>query len=67
VPLTDLYTTAGEYISGRGGVIQLRAGVESFRAEASEVRVVTNGLEQKFDFLVLAVPFDVLGASCPRL
>jgi zeta-carotene desaturase len=66
VPLTDLYTTAGEYIRGRGGVIQLRAGVETFRAEASEVSVVTNGLEQKFDFLVLAVPFDALGRMLPE-
>lgn len=66
VPLTDLYSTAGEYIRGHGGEIQLRAGVEAFRAEASEVAVVTNGLEQKFDFLVLAVPFDVLGRMLPE-
>ena len=66
VPLTDLYSTAGEYIRGRGGEIQLRAGVETFRAEASGVGVVTNGLEQKFDFLVLAVPFDVLGRMLPE-
>ncbi len=66
VPLTDLYSTAGEYIRSRGGEVQLRAGVEAFRAEASEVDVVTNGLEQKFDFLVLAVPFDVLGRMLPE-
>ena len=33
VPLTDLYSTAGEYIRNRGGEIQFRAGVESFRGE----------------------------------
>ena len=65
VPLTDLYSTAGDYIRARGGEIQLRAGVESFRSEISEVSVTTNGQEQKFDYLVLAVPFDVLGRMLP--
>jgi len=70
VPLTDLYSTAGDYIRARGGEIQFRAGVESFRAEASEaenseVRVTTNGQEQKFDYLILAVPFDALGRMLP--
>jgi len=61
VPLTDLYGTTGDYIRARGGEIQCRASVESFRAAGSEVSVTTNGQEQKFDYLVLAVPFDVLG------
>jgi len=65
VPLTDLYSTAGDYIRARGGEIQLRAGVESFRAEAFGVSVTTNGQQQKFDYLVLAVPFDVLGRMLP--
>jgi squalene-associated FAD-dependent desaturase len=65
VPLTDLYGSAGEYISVRGGDVQLRASVESFRAETSEVSVTANGQEQKFDYLVLAVPFDVLGRVLP--
>src|SRR5712692_2943404 len=65
VPLTELYSTAGDYIRARGGEIQLRASVESFRSEISEVSVTTNGQEQKFDYLVLAVPFDVLGRMLP--
>ena len=65
VPLTDLYSQTGDYIRARGGDIQFRAGVESFRAEDSEVSVTTNGQEQKFDYLVLAVPFDVLGRILP--
>jgi squalene-associated FAD-dependent desaturase len=65
VPLTDLYSTAGDYIRARGGEVQLRAGVESFRAGASDVSVTTNGQEQKFDFLLSAVPFDVLGRMLP--
>jgi zeta-carotene desaturase len=70
VPLTDLYSQTGDYIRARGGEIQFRAGVESFRAkgseaETSEVSVTANGQEQKFDYLVLAVPFDVLGRILP--
>ena len=66
MPLTDLYNTTGDYIRARGGEIQFRAGVESFRAQGSQVNVTTNGQEQKFDYLVLAVPFDVLGRMLPK-
>jgi squalene-associated FAD-dependent desaturase len=70
VPLTDLYSQTGDYIRTRGGEIQFRAGVESFWAETSEagtseVTVTTNGQEQKFDYLILAVPFDALGRILP--
>ena len=65
VPLTDLYSTAGDYIRARGGEVQFRAGVESFRTVPFAVNVTTNGQEQKFDYLVLAVPFDVLGRMLP--
>ncbi|MGA7081151.1 MAG: hydroxysqualene dehydroxylase HpnE [Terriglobales bacterium] len=65
VPLTDLYSTAGDYIRARGGDIQFRAGVDSFRAEPSSVVVTISGQEQKFDYLILAVPFDVLGRMLP--
>ncbi len=65
VPLTDLYSTAGDYIRARTGDIQFRAGVDSFRAEASNVEVTVNGQGQKFDYLILAVPFDVLGRILP--
>ena len=65
VPLTDLYSTAGDYIRNRGGEIQFRAGVESFRADAADVIVRANGQEQRYDYLVMAVPFDVLGRLLP--
>jgi squalene-associated FAD-dependent desaturase len=65
VPLTDLYSTAGDYIRSRGGEIQFRAGVESFRADAADVIVRANGLEQHFDYLVMAVSFDLLGRLLP--
>jgi squalene-associated FAD-dependent desaturase len=65
VPLTDLYSTAGDYIRARGGDIQLRAGVEAFREGTAEVYVTTNGQEKRFDYLALAVSFDVLGRLLP--
>jgi zeta-carotene desaturase len=65
VPLTELYSTAGDYVRARGGEIQLRSAVESFRAEASGVSVTANGQQHRFDYLVLAVPFNVLGRMLP--
>ena len=65
VPLTELYSTAGDYIRARGGEIQFRAGVESFQTVPFAVNVTTNGQAQKFDYLVLAVPFDGLGRILP--
>ena len=65
VPLTDLYNAAGDMIRGRGGDVHLRSGIESFRAQPSDVTVVVNGQEQNFDYLVLAVPFDVLARILP--
>jgi squalene-associated FAD-dependent desaturase len=65
VPLTELYGTAGDYIRARGGEVHFRAGMESFRAGAADVSVTTSGQEQKFDYLLLAVPFDALGRMLP--
>jgi squalene-associated FAD-dependent desaturase len=65
VPLTELYHTGGEYIRKRGGEIQFRTSVESFRADASSVTVTAGGNEQRFDYLVTAVPFDVLARLLP--
>jgi len=65
VPLTDLYSTAGDYIRARGGEIQFRASFESFQMDGFEVSVTANGQEQKFDYLILAVPFEALGRVLP--
>ncbi len=65
VPLTDLYSAAGEYIRGRGGEIRLRAGVESFEAHSAGVTVVANEERLIFDYLLLAVPFDGIARLLP--
>jgi zeta-carotene desaturase len=65
VPLTELYSAAGDVIRGRGGDVQFRAGMDSFRTQALDVTVLVNGQEQQFDYLVLAVPFDILARILP--
>jgi squalene-associated FAD-dependent desaturase len=65
VPLTELYSGAGDYIRTRAGEVQLRAGIESFRVEASAVKLFMNEMEASFDYAVLAVPGDVLSRMLP--
>jgi len=66
VPLTELYNVAGDYITARGGDVRLRYGVESFRAEPDAVKLLDAGDEMSFDFVVSAVPFDVLSRILPQ-
>jgi squalene-associated FAD-dependent desaturase len=66
VPLTELYSRAGDYISARGGGVRLRANVESFRAEFAEVKLLLPDGEESFDFVIPAVPFDVLSRLLPE-
>ena len=66
VPLTDLYNRAGDHITARGGEVRLRAKVESFRAEIADVKLLCPGGEESFDFVIPAVPFDVLSRLLPQ-
>jgi squalene-associated FAD-dependent desaturase len=66
VPLTELYSAAGDYIRARAGEIQFRAGVESFEEKASKVAVIANGQKEDFDYLLLAVPFDGVPSMLPQ-
>jgi len=66
VPLTELYSVAGDYITARGGEIQFRCGVESFVTEPDSVKLLVTGEETSFDFAVFAVPFDVLSRLLPQ-
>ena len=63
VPLSDLYSAAGDYIQARGGEVRYRTGVESFQADPASVKLQATGKEHDYDFAVLAVSSDVL----PRL
>ena len=64
-PLTELYSAAGETIRSRGGEVQLRAALESFQPQPAGFSLKINGQEQAFDYLVLAVSFDVLARLLP--
>jgi zeta-carotene desaturase len=66
VPLSDLYHSAGEYIRARGGEVLFRSGIESFQAAPGEVKLLASDGERKFEFVVLAVPFDVLSRILPE-
>jgi len=66
VPLTDLYSAAGRYIEERGGEVQLRASVESFKADDNGVKICVGGKEVIADFSVLALPFNVLQQVLPE-
>ena len=66
VPLTDLYSAAGDYIAARGGEVRLRSSVESFMPKAAGVEVCAGEHPELFDFLVLALPFNGLAPILPQ-
>ncbi len=66
IPLTALYNAAGEYIEARGGELQLRRPVETFKAESSRVGLRLGDSEEVFDYLVLALPFEGLDRVLPE-
>lgn len=65
IPLTELYSAAGDYIRSRSGEIQFRTSADSFRAEMSHVRIGIGDREEVFDYAVLALPFDGLARILP--
>jgi zeta-carotene desaturase len=66
VPLTELYSVAGDYIASHGGDVRFRSSVESFRPEPNEVKLLASVEETSFDFVVLAVPFDLVSRILPQ-
>jgi squalene-associated FAD-dependent desaturase len=66
VPLSELYSVAGEYITARGGEVRLRCGIESFSVEPDGVRMKIAGEEVNFDSAIFAVPFDALSRMLPQ-
>ena len=66
VPLSELYSAAGEYIKARGGVVQLRSNADAFQPEPGTVKVNCGGVETAFDYLILAAPFDAVSRLLPQ-
>ena len=65
VPLSDLYSSAIEYIRTRGGDVLLRASVTAVNQRQQRVAITTSAGEQEFDFAVLAAPFQNAAALLP--
>jgi zeta-carotene desaturase len=67
VPLSDLYGHAAGYISAHGGEVRLRSAVNAIcpQNEANAVTINSSAGDQQFDFVVLAVPFQVAGSLLP--
>jgi zeta-carotene desaturase len=66
VGLTELYDAAGSYIQARGGEVRLRSSIATFKAESDRVYLVAGGQQLSTDFLVLAVPFNVVATVAPQ-
>jgi zeta-carotene desaturase len=66
IPLSDLYSAAGEYIRQRGGEVNLRAPVEKFKVDAHGVTLCMGGQEFRADFAVIAAPFNVISSLLPE-
>ncbi|HSM85246.1 MAG TPA: hydroxysqualene dehydroxylase HpnE [Candidatus Limnocylindrales bacterium] len=65
VPLSELYSAAAEYIRARGGEVRLRAPVSVVDPQAAGVTVASGAGEERFDFAVLAVPFQSTASLLP--
>jgi zeta-carotene desaturase len=57
VPLSQLYSTAVQYIEERSGKVHLRAAVDSVRVDIDGVRLSIGGEDVHTDYAILAVPF----------
>ena len=66
IPLSDLYSAAGEYIRQRGGEINLRSSVDNFSANADIIKLCVAGAEVATDSAVLAAPFNVITNLLPN-
>jgi squalene-associated FAD-dependent desaturase len=65
IPLTELYAAAQEYITNRGGEVRLRCGVESVRIEDGGVILDFAESHEKFDSVILAVPYFAMASLLP--
>src|SRR6266571_269762 len=67
VPLSELYSAAGDYIRARGGEVHLRLAVDTFRPAGEKIRLCISENETETDFGVLAVPFETLARILPEV
>src|SRR5262249_7399303 len=66
VPLSDLYSTAADYLVKRGGRVLLRCAVTAIDPQANAVNITAGAQTQNFDFAVLAAPFQTAAGLLPQ-
>jgi zeta-carotene desaturase len=66
VPLSELYSSAIDYIRARGGQVLLRSAVTSIGPQQQGVKISGSSGEQEFDFAVLAAPFQTAASLLPQ-
>jgi squalene-associated FAD-dependent desaturase len=66
LPLSQLYGMAGDHIQRRGGLVQMRSSVDSFRPDGNRVHICAGGREVACDYAVISVPFQALSAMMPQ-
>jgi squalene-associated FAD-dependent desaturase len=65
VPLTELYNSARDYITARGGEVKLRSNIQAVLSTDDGFCIKLADTEQRFDFGVLAVPAEALAKILP--
>lgn len=66
VPLTQLYSSAVDYIRSRGGVVKLRASVESIAPDETGVCIKLANETLRSSVALLAVPYFALAKLLPQ-
>jgi zeta-carotene desaturase len=65
IPLSELYSSALDYIQSRGGQVLLRSAATGFDAADNGIDIRDNASTRRFDFAVLAVPFQTAASLLP--
>jgi squalene-associated FAD-dependent desaturase len=65
VPLSELYSSAIQYVENRGGQVRLRSGVSSICAQNNGIKIAAVNGQDDFDYAVLAVPFQAVAGLLP--
>jgi len=66
IPLSELYSAAGEYIRQRGGEVNLRSSVESVKVNECTATLCMSGQEISVDSALLAAPFNGISNLLPE-
>jgi zeta-carotene desaturase len=65
IPLSELYSSAVDYIQLRGGRVLLRSSANALDVGDNSASVRDTTGAQKFDFVILAVPFQTAASLLP--